>query len=665
MASDKRSSGSEDDWLFDFAHDDDHVVPTEKLPSPEDFARVRAEQARLDAERVAPSPHRPERPAPARVPFVDSEGPLDDPERPATDGIPVVGDPAAAVDDSTATGEIPAATGEIPATGDTAATGEIPVLDSPTGAQPPLAPTGAEPSPAPAAAHPASYARSGSTPNQPPRQEIRTALPLPEAFAEMSGWDAVREGISIAAYIAVFSTVITWTGIAWLDVIARITAGIGLAGIIAAYVLRWRAAPPMDRSLRLVRRVRLLTQIPAGLAALAVIITDLVLSLPVLFAKLPEGPPVGVGAGVALLTLGAVLGREPRRHEGFAPGDVEKSRSRTRLSLVRSATLASAVIAAVMMAGKAFAGDPLFSLVTLSRSLASFAIIMLFVEAALRRRPSWYVFLMGAAAALVLGAMLDASLQFTYAAPQSFATGFVWLPFMFAAFGIASSRSYVRSMPLSFRRVDWLVYSHRTFEYSAAMHAVGLLSAAMVALAILFGYPAQYGMGIASTNVVLMVVLFALSLAGRSALRSRDPQKARSTSILMAVLISSIGFLGVIINTVAYASGANLTDGGLGLVAGLAAALMLAVPAPIRNEYGAPDVALMFREFRFRDVSGTGLFSRVPNMSAETSQRKAFPAASESRASGAGHPRADTRASGAGHSPADAPGPVSPHPAKD
>src|SRR5690625_7444346 len=54
----------------------------------------------------------------------------------------------------------------------------------------------------------------------------------------------------------------------------------------------------------------------------------------------------------------------------------------------------------------------------------------------------------------------------TCALPICFATGYVYLPLLFAGFGVMISRSFVRTMPISFRRADWLVYTVRAFEFS-------------------------------------------------------------------------------------------------------------------------------------------------------------------------------------------------------
>src|SRR5699024_11700017 len=100
---------------------------------------------------------------------------------------------------------------------------------------------------------------------------------------------------------------------------------------------------------------------------------------------------------------------------------------------------------------------------------------------------SWYVLSTAVVAALVVAALADNTLELQFAAPLSFASGFVYLPFLFAAFGLMISRSFVRSMPVSFRRTDWLVYSVRAFEFSALMHAAAVLWHLLAAIAALGG----------------------------------------------------------------------------------------------------------------------------------------------------------------------------------
>ena len=56
-----------------------------------------------------------------------------------------------------------------------------------------------------------------------------------------------------------------------------------------------------------------------------------------------------------------------------------------------------------------------------------------------------------------------------------------------------------------------------------------------------------------------------------------------------------------------------------------AAALMLTVPAPVRDEFGAPDIARMFADFRSRDSGSVSLLNQVPDVTEETARKKVFP----------------------------------------
>src|SRR5699024_11013102 len=73
--------------------------------------------------------------------------------------------------------------------------------------------------------------------------------------------------------------------------------------------------------------------------------------------------------------------------------------------------------------------------------------------------------------------------------------------------------------------------------------------------------------------------------------------------------------------------GGGLVTGGVALAIGVAAALMLTVPAPVRDEFGAPDLVKMFADFRTRDAGRRSLLDRVPDVTEERARKKSFPAA--------------------------------------
>ena len=341
-------------------------------------------------------------------------------------------------------------------------------------------------------------------------------------------------------------------------------------------------APPLPA----VRVLRVVGMLPALVTAVVVIAADLVLSLPKLFASLPEGPPVGIGIGVSLLLLGGILGVEPRAHEGYLPQARARRVARTVLVGVGIATAAALLIALVMIVGRVFTTGWAYSLSAFADTVISAALLGVVLASALRRERSWYVFSTAVVAALVIAALGDNTLGLQFAAPLSFATGFVYLPFLVAAFGLMISRSFVRSMPVSFRRTDWLVYCVRAFEFSAVMHATAVLWHLLAAIAALAGRaPGSPALHLIDAVVCLCFVV--VSLFGRTSLLSRPAVTARASGVI--------------------------------------AALMLTVPAPVRDEFGAPDVSRMFADFRARDGARVSLLDRVPDVSAETARRKAFP----------------------------------------
>src|SRR5699024_3750128 len=209
-------------------------------------------------------------------------------------------------------------------------------------------------------------------------------------------------------------------------------------------------------------------------------------------------------------------------------------------------------------------------------------------------------------------------------------SGFVYLPFLFAAFGLMISRSFVRSMPVSFRRTDWLVYSVRAFEFSALMHAAAVLWHLLAAIAALGGRgPGSPVLHL--IDAVVCVCFVVVSLFGRTALLSRPAVTARASGVVSGLIMVVVGFLDVIVNSFAMAAGAGLVTGGAALALGLAIALMLTVPAPVRDEFGAPDVTRRFADFRARDGRRRSLLDQVPDVTAETAPRKTIPSRSPTR----------------------------------
>ena len=371
--------------------------------------------------------------------------------------------------------------------------------------------------------------------------------------------------------------------------------------------------------------VRKVGMLPAFAASIGVLGYDLVASIPDLLTPLPEGPRVGVGVSVALLLFGAVMGSERRGFEGYVPDAAAKARAGRWILVLRVLLLVSFALSLVMVVGKAVNGDPAFALVTLSNSLGSLALGLFIANPKLNEQPSWYVFLVGATAAMVVGAAADNSLRLEYAAPGSFSTSYVWLPFAFAAFGLLLSRSYVRSSTHNFKRVDWLMYAARTFEFSRTMHGVAFAAVLVYFAAILVGYDARGGSGLAILQLLLVALLALLSHFGRKALVRKNAVKARGHAVSIGAALTLLGFLGVIVFSVVTGAAAGLTNGGLGLVAGITAALMITVPAPVRDEHGVPDLERTFAEFRARINGAAGATAFLPDVSEARRRTHRFP----------------------------------------
>ena len=256
---------------------------------------------------------------------------------------------------------------------------------------------------------------------------------------------------------------------------------------------------------------------------------------------------------------------------------------------------------------------------------AALALLLAVVLAsALRRERSWYVFSTAVVAGLAIAALADNTLGLQFAAPISVARGFVYLPFLLAALGLMISRSFVRSMPLSFRRTDWLVYSVRALELSALMHSAAVLWHLMGALAAT-SVPRPGGPVLHLADAAVCACFVVVSVFGRTALLSRPAVSARASGVVASLVLVVVGFLDVIVSSIATASGAGLVTGGVALVLGIATALMLTVPAPVRDEFGAPDITRMFADFRARDNGRVSLLDLVPDVSDATAERKIFP----------------------------------------
>ncbi|MGO2994085.1 MULTISPECIES: DUF7937 domain-containing protein [Brachybacterium] len=589
MDKERRHGENQDsDWIF--ATDDPHTLPTERLPDRAEFDRYSAPL--LARRRSAALP-------PGENETVDLSGL--DPEQ------------------LRAGTEPDAATGAIPAIDPDAEEDAVPTTV--TVPEESVGPSTTAPLRAP---RDVTYARSGTTPNAEDEDAPATGLNgfvLPERFKNLGIFDALRDVMALICMVAAMTTTFTVAHSTLVDGVGKIVIGVGLAALVAVHLMRWIPSTPPLPAIRVVRVAGLA---PALLVAVGTVVSDLVGSLPVLFSSLPDGPPVGLGVGVSLLLLGAILGIEPRAHEGYLPQARARRVARILLVAVGIAAAAALLLALVMIIGRLFTTGWSYSLLVIGDTVISALLLGIVLASALLRERSWYVFSTAAVSSLAVAALADNTLQLQFAAPLSFATDYVYLPFLFAALGLMISRSFVRTMPIAFQRTDWLVFTVRAFEFSALLHTAAVLWHVLAAVVATSGR-IQGSPVLHLIDAAVCLCFVAVSLFARTSLLSRPAVTARANGVIAGLLMVVVGFLDVIVNSLATGAGAGLVTGGTALTVGIAAALMLTVPAPVRDEFGAPDIVRMFADFRARDSGSISLLSQVPDVTEETARKKAFP----------------------------------------
>ena len=589
MDKERRHGENQDsDWIF--ATDDPHTLPTERLPDRAEFDRYSAPL--LARRRSAALP-------PGENETVDLSGL--DPEQ------------------LRAGTEPDAATGAIPAIDPDAEEDAVPTTV--TVPEESVGPSTTAPLRAP---RDVTYARSGTTPNAEDEDAPATGLNgfvLPERFKDLGIFDALRDVMALICMVAAMTTTFTVARSTLVDGVGKIVIGVGLAALVAVHLMRWIPSTPPLPAIRVVRVAGLA---PALLVAVGTVVSDLVGSLPVLFSSLPDGPPVGLGVGVSLLLLGAILGIEPRAHEGYLPQARARRVARILLVAVGIAAAAALLLALVMIIGRLFTTGWSYSLLVIGDTVISALLLGIVLASALLRERSWYVFSTAAVSSLAVAALADNTLQLQFAAPLSFATDYVYLPFLFAALGLMISRSFVRTMPIAFQRTDWLVFTVRAFEFSALLHTAAVLWHVLAAVVATSGR-IQGSPVLHLIDAAVCLCFVAVSLFARTSLLSRPAVTARANGVIAGLLMVVVGFLDVIVNSLATGAGAGLVTGGTALTVGIAAALMLTVPAPVRDEFGAPDIVRMFADFRARDSGSVSLLSQVPDVTEETARKKAFP----------------------------------------
>lgn len=613
----ERGTAGDADWIF--ASDDPHTLPTEQLPDRAAFdkyaapllERKRAERAQALQAQLAGDDAHPRGSG-------DDSTPGDADEGYGTDAAPapVTPPPAAGTSTSVRSPLTPSSAAPPWPTGEPRQGTARRLVDWDLDTEDRDAP--GRPGEAVLPSRATSYARSGTTPNV---EDRASGIEMPERFRELGVFDALRDLLALVCLVTALTTTFTFASVPILDTLGKVSIGIGLAALIAVHLLRWIPANP---PLNVVRMVRVVGLLPALLTALIVVVADLAASLPVLFSSLPDGPPVGIGVGVPLLLLGAIVAIEPRAHEGYLPHLLARNRARLVVLGIGVVAAAALLLALVMIVGRLFTTGWGFSLRTFADALISALLLGIVFGAVWRKDRSWIVFSIAAVAGLVMCALADNTLRLQFAAPLSFATGFVYLPALFAAFGLMISRSFVRTIPISFRRVDWLVYTVRAFEFSVLMHGAAVIWHVLAAIASPTGVTPG-GPVLHLLDAVVCACFVAVSLFARKALLERRAEVARASGVIAGSLLVVVGFLDTIVNSVATGAGTGLLTGGVAIAVGIATALMLTVPAPVRDEFGAPDLGKMFADFRLRDTRRASLLDQVPDVNAERARKKAFP----------------------------------------
>src|SRR5699024_6707549 len=242
------------DWIF--AAGNPHDLPTDRLPDRAEFDRYATP---LLARREAGAAMPPTENETVDLSALDLEHPDADPR---------------AGTDADAAAEPDATTGAIPILGPDG----DPVVAGPDDEEALVAPLSR-----PGAV---SYARSGTTPNAEDEGEVSwNGFVLPDRFRELGVFDALRDVAALICLAAALTTTFTLAHNPRLDLLGKIGIGSALLALVAVHLLRWVPSSPPRGAVRLLRIIGML---PALATALTVVVVDLILSLPKLFASLPE-----------------------------------------------------------------------------------------------------------------------------------------------------------------------------------------------------------------------------------------------------------------------------------------------------------------------------------------------------------------------------------------
>lgn len=444
----------------------------------------------------------------------------------------------------------------------------------------------------------ATFARSGTTPAEAARQKrARWTLDLSTMRNPLTGVhpdDLVRDLIAVVLLATSLTSTWTWSGATTTELPSFLAVLLSTLVVPLLYVLRGVRFGGRAVNERQLRWIRLLGMVPAAGAAVSTIVADLVLSFIVVLGPQDLSASRGIGIGVALALTGALLGAEPRRHEGWTAHPQVRRLLHVLLRIVVISLGVSTLLAVAALIPRGLAEGATGVLVAVAAMLVTLIYLVLLVDVVRTRRADRFVVTISVFGVLLIGGAFDTMLRLDFAAPQSFVYGYVSAPFAFALVALLMSRTWVDELAPSFVHDSWRAFGARLMEFSLIAHAVAVL--ATVLLLIARQLSGAGGITVTVLSLIGLAALCVLSWFVRAGLRSEAVDRGRSRAVLLAIAMVALGFLGVIVTTIAFGTSMQTTTGGLGLFAGLAVVLAMTVPASMRERYGAPDFARMWAE---------------------------------------------------------------------
>lgn len=441
--------------------------------------------------------------------------------------------------------------------------------------------------------HPADYIRSGTTPNAeeaPPERHfgLLDRLDLSSLRNPFAGTPLTDSGRDVMAALFLVGAVVNqWdiSGDGWVRPIVVVTAPLAVLGLIAVYLLRTITVGGHLAPLRVTRLVRVLSQLPLLAGVIATLIVDAVTG-------------DGVAVGVSLAVAGVFLAIEPRTSEGFLPTARDHGRARWVFRILVGLLAVSAVASVAVHVVALVGGAGLLELEDLLQMVVTTLFVMLPIWATAKRSPSWFVLAMAIIGGMLVAALADNAVRLDYAEAVSFHSGWVWLPFVAGIFALLCSRSWVRYVPLGLGPEPWRTLSARAFEFTLGVQSCVVVINVVRAVDRVVAEPDGRGpaLYVLASIGSLLIALFAW--IGRQALSAVDADRGRNLAVLAAGAMMMIGFVGVNVHIIAQGAAPSSDTGGVGLLCGMSVIVMLTVPAPIRERYGAPDFAAMIRDLR-------------------------------------------------------------------